>query len=193
MNTENTNHSEPLENENIPASEAANPTNESMESNQEENQSEETNGESQEQEQAAQEDWKNKYYYLAADFDNFRRNQAKERRELLATAAQGVIKDLLPILDNFERAIKANENLEDISAIKEGFNLIHLGLKNGLEKHGLKAIDSNGEIFNSDMHEAIAQIPAPSEDLKGKVLDTVEKGYSLNDKVIRYAKVAVGS
>lgn len=193
MNTENTNHSEPLENENIPASEAANPTNESMESNQEENQSEETNGESQEQEQAAQEDWKNKYYYLAADFDNFRRNQAKERRELLATAAQGVIKDLLPILDNFERAIKANENLEDIAAIKEGFNLIHLGLKNGLEKHGLKAIDSNGEIFNSDMHEAIAQIPAPSEDLKGKVLDTVEKGYSLNDKVIRYAKVAVGS
>ncbi|MEN9333165.1 MAG: hypothetical protein RLY35_345 [Bacteroidota bacterium] len=193
MNTENTNHSEPLENENIPASEAANPTNESMESNQEENQSEETNGESQEQEQAGQEDWKNKYYYLAADFDNFRRNQAKERRELLATAAQGVIKDLLPILDNFERAIKANENLEDIAAIKEGFNLIHLGLKNGLEKHGLKAIESNGEIFNSDMHEAIAQIPAPSEDLKGKVLDTVEKGYSLNDKVIRYAKVAVGS
>ena len=193
MNTENTTHSEPLENENIPASEAANPTNESMESNQEENQSEETNGESQEQEQAAQEDWKNKYYYLAADFDNYRRNQAKERRELLATAAQGVIKDMLPILDNFERAIKANENLEDIAAIKEGFSLIHLGLKNGLEKHGLKAIDSNGEVFNSDMHEAIAQIPAPSEDLKGKVLDTVEKGYSLNDKVIRYAKVAVGS
>jgi molecular chaperone GrpE len=196
MNTENTNHSEPLENENVPAPEATNSANESMESmesNQEENQSEETNGESQEQEQAAQEDWKNKYYYLAADFDNFRRNQAKERRELLATAAQGVIKDMLPILDNFERAIKANENLEDIAAIKEGFNLIHLGLKNGLEKHGLKAIDSNGEVFNSDMHEAIAQIPSPSEDLKGKVLDTVEKGYSLNDKVIRYAKVAVGS
>jgi molecular chaperone GrpE len=193
MNTENTTHSEPLENENVPAPEATNSANESMESNQEENQSEETNGESQEQEQAAQEDWKNKYYYLAADFDNFRRNQAKERRELLATAAQGVIKDMLPILDNFERAIKANENLEDIAAIKEGFSLIHLGLKNGLEKHGLKAIDSNGEVFNSDMHEAIAQIPAPSEDLKGKVLDTVEKGYSLNDKVIRYAKVAVGS
>ena len=99
----------------------------------------------------------------------------------------------LPILDNFERAIKANETLEDIQAIKEGFSLIHLGLKNGLEKHGLKAIESNGDVFNSDMHEAIAQIPAPSEDLKGKVLDTVEKGYSLNEKVIRYAKVAVGS
>ncbi len=193
MNTENTTHSEPLENDNIPASEAANASNESIESNQEENQSEETNGESQNQEQAAQEDWKNKYYYLAADFDNFRRNQAKERRELLATAAQGVIKDLLPILDNFERAIKANESLEDIEAIKEGFSLIHLGLKNGLEKQGLKSIESNGDVFNSDLHEAIAQIPAPSEELKGKVLDTVEKGYSLNDKVIRYAKVAVGS
>jgi molecular chaperone GrpE len=143
--------------------------------------------------QENQEDWKNKYYYLAADFDNYRRNQAKERRELLATAAQGVIKDLLPILDNFERAIKANEQLTDMAAIKEGFQLIYQGLSNGLNKHGLKEIESNGQVFNSDVHEAIAQIPAPSEDLKGKVLDTVEKGYSLNEKVIRYAKVAVGA
>lgn len=144
-------------------------------------------------EQPAQEDWKNKFYYLAADFENYKRNQAKERRELLATAAQGVIKDLLPILDNFERAIKANESLEDIEAIKQGFQLIYQGLSNNLDKHGLKPIESNGQVFNSDVHEAIAQIPAPSEDLKGKVLDTVEKGYSLNEKVIRYAKVAVGA
>jgi molecular chaperone GrpE len=144
-------------------------------------------------EQPAQEDWKNKFYYLAADFENYKRNQAKERRELLATAAQGVIKDLLPILDNFERAIKANESLEDIEAIKQGFQLIYQGLSNNLDKHGLKPIDSKGQVFNSDIHEAIAQIPAPSEDLKGKVLDTVEKGYSLNEKVIRYAKVAVGA
>jgi molecular chaperone GrpE len=140
-----------------------------------------------------QEDWKNKYYYLAADFDNYRRNQAKERRELLATAAQGVIKDLLPILDNFERAIKANEQLQEIEAIKEGFQLIYQGLSNGLNKHGLKEIESNGQVFNSDIHEAIAQIPAPEESLKGKVVDTVEKGYTLNEKVIRFAKVAVGS
>lgn len=140
-----------------------------------------------------QEDWKNKYYYLAADFDNYRRNQAKERRDLLATAAQGVIKDLLPILDNFERAIKANEQLTDIEAIKEGFQLIYQGLSNGLNKHGLKEIESNGQIFNSDIHEAIAQIPAPQEELKGKIIDTVEKGYTLNEKVIRFAKVAVGS
>jgi molecular chaperone GrpE len=143
--------------------------------------------------QENQEDWKNKYYYLAADFDNFRRNQAKERRDLLATAAQGVIKDLLPILDNFERAIKANEQLTDMEAIKEGFQLIYQGLSNGLNKHGLKEIESNGQVFNSDIHEAIAQIPASSEDLKGKVMDTVEKGYTLNEKVIRFAKVAVGS
>lgn len=140
-----------------------------------------------------QEDWKNKYYYLAADFDNYRRNQAKERRDLLATAAQGVIKDLLPILDNFERAIKANEQLTDMEAIKEGFQLIYQGLSNGLNKHGLKEIESNGQIFNSDIHEAIAQIPAPQEELKGKIIDTVEKGYTLNEKVIRFAKVAVGS
>jgi molecular chaperone GrpE len=188
MNTENEKNPEPLENENNPvvenSSDVTNENNPTEENNEQEAAA---------AEQAAQEDWKNKYYYLAADFDNFRRNQAKERRELLATAAQGVIKDLLPILDNFERAIKANETLEDIQAIKEGFSLIHLGLKNGLEKHGLKAIESNGDVFNSDMHEAIAQIPAPTEDLKGKVLDTVEKGYSLNEKVIRYAKVAVGS
>ncbi len=190
MNTENTVHPDSLENENIPASETEVNAENAPESNQEENNAAEGNTD---QEQAVQEDWKNKYYYLAADFDNFRRNQAKERRELLATAAQGVIKDMLPILDNFERAIKANESLEDMQAIKEGFALIHLGLKNGLEKHGLKAIESNGEVFNSDMHEAIAQIPAPSEDLKGKILDTVERGYSLNDKVIRYAKVAVGA
>jgi molecular chaperone GrpE len=143
--------------------------------------------------QEPQEDWKNKYYYLAADFDNYRRNQAKERRDLLATAAQGVIKDLLPILDNFERAIKANEQLTDMEAIKEGFQLIYQGLSNGLNKHGLKEIESNGQVFNSDIHEAIAQIPAPQEELKGKVMDTVEKGYTLNEKVIRYAKVAVGA
>lgn len=143
--------------------------------------------------QEPQEDWKNKYYYLAADFDNYRRNQAKERRDLLATAAQGVIKDLLPILDNFERAIKANEQLTDMEAIKEGFQLIYQGLSNGLNKHGLKEIESNGQVFNSDIHEAIAQTPAPEEELKGKVMDTVEKGYTLNEKVIRYAKVAVGA
>jgi len=143
--------------------------------------------------QEPKEDWKNKYYYLAADFDNYRRNQAKERRDLLATAAQGVIKDLLPILDNFERAIKANEQLTDMEAIKEGFQLIYHGLSNGLNKHGLKEIESNGQVFNSDIHEAIAQIPAPQEELKGKVMDTVEKGYTLNEKVIRFAKVAVGA
>jgi molecular chaperone GrpE len=180
-------HSEKELNENPISTE--NPSNEIEGQEQETSNSEVKENPSQEN----QEDWKNKYYYLAADFDNFRRNQAKERRDLLATAAQGVIRDLLPILDNFERAIKANEQLTDMDAIKEGFQLIYQGLANGLNKHGLKEIESNGQVFNSDIHEAIAQIPAPAEDLKGKVMDTVEKGYTLNDKVIRFAKVAVGS
>lgn len=138
-------------------------------------------------------EWKDKYFRLYADFDNFRKRSVKERSDLISTASGDVIKDMLGILDDFERAIKANESMEDITAVKEGFGLIHQKLYKKLEGKGLKPIESNGVVFDVDFHEAITNIPAPTEDLKGKVVDTVETGYTLNEKVIRFAKVVVGA
>jgi molecular chaperone GrpE len=138
-------------------------------------------------------EWKDKYFRLYADFDNFRKRSVKERIDLLASASGDVLKDLLVVLDDFERAVKANESLEDIQAVKEGFGLIHHKLFKKLEAKGLKPIESTGKSFDVDFHEAITNIPAPSEDLKGKVVDTVETGYLLNEKVIRFAKVVVGA
>ncbi|MNX84454.1 heat shock protein GrpE [compost metagenome] len=111
---------------------------------------------------------------------------------MISTASAGVLKDMLSVMDDFERAIANNENSEDISAVKDGFKLIHHKLKNLLEGKGLKQMDAKHQAFDSDLHEAIANVPSPSEDLKGKVIDDVEKGYYLNDKVIRFAKVVVG-
>jgi len=138
-------------------------------------------------------DWKDKYFRLYAEFDNYRKRSQRERVEFLATAGGDVIKDMLVVLDDFERAVKANESLEDISAVKEGFNLIHQKMVKRLEARGLKPLESNGQVFNVDFHEAITNIPSPNPNLKGKVVDTVEKGYTLNEKVLRFAKVIVGA
>ena len=135
---------------------------------------------------------KDKYTRLFAEFDNFRKRTAKERIEMLKTASGDVIKEMLPVLDDFDRAAKANEASEDINTVKEGFNLIHHKLKHSLEVKGLKPMDSIGQPFDTEYHEAITNIPAPSEDMKGKVVDVVEKGYFINDAVLRYAKVVVG-
>lgn len=137
-------------------------------------------------------DWRDKYLRLYAEFDNFRKRSQKERVELLQTASSDTIKELLVILDDFDRAVKANDSLSDIAVVKEGFVLIHQKLYRKLEAKGLKPIESAGQPFNTDFHEAITQIPAPSEELKGKVVDEVEKGYTLNDKVIRFSKVVIG-
>jgi molecular chaperone GrpE len=134
-----------------------------------------------------------KYLRLFAEFDNYKRRTQKERVELLQTAGKDVIVALLPILDDFDRANKAAENAVDVAAIKEGVQLVHNKLKNLLLQKGLKDMESINTPFNTDLHEAITKIPAPSEDMKGKVLDELEKGYTLNDKVIRFAKVVVGS
>lgn len=134
----------------------------------------------------------NKYLRLYSDFENFRKRNAKERIELIGSASSGVVKDLLPIIDDFERAIANNETSEDIESLKEGFKLIHTKLKTILGQKGLTDMDSIGKPFDTDLHEAITNIPAPSEDLKGKVVDVAEKGYYLNDKVLRFAKVIVG-
>jgi molecular chaperone GrpE len=138
-------------------------------------------------------EWQNKYLRLYAEFDNFKRRTSKERLELLQIAGKDVIVDLLPVLDDFERAQKSMETASDIEAVKEGVKLVHHKLKNLLTSKGLKEMTSIGDEFNADVHEGITNIPAPTDDLKGKVLDELEKGYYLNDKVIRFAKVIIGA
>ncbi len=133
-----------------------------------------------------------KYIRLFSEFDNFRKRTAKEKLELSLNAGGDVMKQIIPTLDDFDRAIANNENAEDINSVKEGFTLIHHKLTQTLTAKGLKAMESLGEAFDVNKHEALTQIPAPSEDLKGKVVDVIEKGYLLNDKVLRFAKVVVG-
>ncbi|MEE1944939.1 nucleotide exchange factor GrpE [Pedobacter sp. KR3-3] len=134
-----------------------------------------------------------KYLRLFAEFDNYKRRTQKERVELLQTAGKDVVVSLLPVLDDFERAIKATENATEVSAIREGIILVQNKLKSILGQKGLKEMESIHTVFDTDKHEAITNIPAPSDDLKGKVVDELEKGYTLNDKVIRFAKVVVGA
>jgi molecular chaperone GrpE len=136
---------------------------------------------------------KDKYLRLYADFENFRRRTSKEKLELLSSASSDVVKLILPIVDDFERAKVSFDSSTEIEALKEGVDLIYIKLYKALESKGLKPMESKGETFDVELHESIAQFPAPSEDLKGKVIDEIEKGYYLNDKVIRYAKVIVGA
>jgi molecular chaperone GrpE len=133
-----------------------------------------------------------KYLRLAAEFDNFRKRNAKERNELIKSAGEDVIKSLLDVLDDSERAAQQLELSDDIKTNKEGVFLVFNKLKNVLQNRGLKAMESKEQEFNTELHEAITEIPAPNEALQGKVLDEVQKGYFLNDKIIRHAKVVVG-
>jgi molecular chaperone GrpE len=133
-----------------------------------------------------------RYMRLYAEFDNFRRRTAKEREEARKTEGKDVIVSLLPVLDDFDRAIRSIENTTDVASVKEGVTLIQQKLKNVLSQKGLKEMQSIGNAFDPELHEAITNIPAPSDDLKGKVIDEMEKGYYLNDKVVRFAKVIVG-
>ena len=133
-----------------------------------------------------------KYLRLYSEFDNYRRRTSKERLELARTAGEELIIDLLPVLDDFERAVKSAEETNDCQAVKEGMQLIHNKLYGILNKKGLNPIDARGGEFDTDFHEAITYIPAPEEKLKGKVVDEIEKGYKLHDKVIRYSKVVIG-
>lgn len=135
---------------------------------------------------------KNEYLYLRAEFDNYRKRTLREREELLRNAAEKVLRDLLPVVDDFERALAATADTGDAAAVREGMELIYKKLVKYLADHGVTPIESTGQPFDADLHEAIATIPAPSEDLKGKVVDTTTRGYMLNDKVLRHAKVAVG-
>jgi len=134
-----------------------------------------------------------KYLRLFAEFDNYKRRTQKERVELLQTAGKDVVVSLLPVLDDFDRALKATENATEVGAIREGIMLVQTKLKSILTQKGLKEMESLHNVFDTDIHEAITKIPAPTDDLKGKVVDELEKGYTLNDKVIRFAKVVVGA
>lgn len=134
-----------------------------------------------------------KYLRLYSDFENFRKRQAKEKLDLLTNASEGLIVSLLPVLDDFDRALKTLADRPDEDPVAEGVKLIHSKLLNTLKQKGLEPADAMGKDFDTDFHEAITSIPAPSEKLKGKVVDVTEKGYLLNGKVIRYAKVVVGN
>lgn len=134
-----------------------------------------------------------KYLRLFSDFDNYRKRTAKERIELAKTAGEDFFKSVLPVLDDFERGLKAMNEAADVNALKQGVELIFNKLNNTLIAKGLEPLTSIGNSFDADIHEAITNIPAPSDDMKGKVVDEVERGYALNGKVIRYAKVIVGN
>jgi molecular chaperone GrpE len=134
-----------------------------------------------------------KYLRLYSEFDNFRKRSLKEKIDMSRTASENVIVELLPVLDDFDRAIASMTSTDNIEAIKEGEQLIHAKMKAIFASKGLQEIKSIGETFNTDFHEAITSIPAPTEDLKNKVIDEVQKGYTLYDKVIRFSKVIIGS
>lgn len=134
-----------------------------------------------------------KYLRLYSDFDNFRRRTAKERIDLLKSGGEDIFKVLLPVLDDFERAMQNMETAQDVPSVKQGVELIYHKLFKEMSNKGLKKMETIGQPFDSDFHEALTQIPAPSEKMKNKVVDEMEKGYFLNDKVIRFAKVVVGS
>lgn len=134
-----------------------------------------------------------KYIRLNAEFDNYRKRTAKERVELISTASKDVLKDLLDVLDDAERTDSLLKNKEvEMKALKEGVQLVFNKLRKTLEQKGLQAFDSKGEEFDVELHEALTEIPAPNKKLKGKVVDEIQKGYNLNGKLIRHAKVVVG-
>lgn len=135
---------------------------------------------------------KKEYLFLMAEFDNFRKRTLKEKSELIKNAAESAFKGLLPIVDDLERALKASEGSEDANAMREGMELIYKKLKKYMEQNGVKEMDPDDREFDADKHEAISVVPVPDENQKGKILDTVEKGYMINDKVLRHAKVVVG-
>ncbi|MVT10798.1 nucleotide exchange factor GrpE [Chitinophaga sp. ysch24] len=135
---------------------------------------------------------RDKYLRLVAEFDNVKKRNAKERIELMQTANKEVIIALLDVLDDSERAAKQLETATDVNAIKDGISLVFNKLKNTLQTKGLKPMESLHTEFNPDLHDALTEIPAPTEELKGKVLDEMQKGYYLNDKLIRHARVIVG-
>ena len=142
--------------------------------------------------QAVIEEQKDKYLRLSAEFDNYRKRTMKEKAELILNGGEKSLSSILPVVDDFERAIKTMETAKDVKAVKEGVELIYNKFMAVMAQNGVKVIETKDQPLDTDYHEAIAVIPAPSEEQKGKILDCVQTGYTLNDKVIRHAKVVVG-
>ncbi len=138
------------------------------------------------------EEQKDKYLRLFSDFDNYKKRSARERNDTIQSAGKEIMSALIPVADDMERAMKAFKESQDIESIKAGLELVYTKFVSTLENKGLKGFDAIGEIFDVEKHEAITEIPAPNEEMKGKVIDQVEKGYYLNEKIVRYAKVVVG-
>lgn len=135
---------------------------------------------------------KKEYLFLLAEFDNFRKRTLKEKSDLVKNAAEKAMLDILPVVDDFERALQAMHGSSDLESVKEGVDLIYNKFVKYLENNGVKAIESNNADFNTEFHEAVTTFPASDESQKGKVIDTVQKGYMINDKVLRHSKVVVG-
>ena len=137
-------------------------------------------------------DLNDRFMRLHAEFDNYRKRSNREKVDLISSANAGLLKDLLPILDDFERGITNNLESTDITAVKEGFNLIYAKFNGIIDAKGMKVMDCKNQVFDSEFHEAIGSLPVDDPELKGKIIEVVENGYTLNDKVIRFAKVLVG-
>lgn len=137
-------------------------------------------------------EWRDKYVRLSAEFDNYRKRTLKEKMDLMSSAGEDVIKSLLPVMDDLERALAATEKASDVAAVREGVVLISNKLRDTLRGRGLAEIEAVGQELDTDFHEAVAKIPAQDEAQKGRIIDVVQKGYKLNDKVIRHSKVVVG-
>ena len=189
QNKNNTPESEKLENEVVNSEATENKTNDSnAELNEVESIKQQLSNISEQLEKE-----KKEYLFLMAEFDNFRKRTIKEKGEIIRNASESAMKGILPIIDDFERGLDALKNTTDAEAVKEGMSLIYNKLIKYLEQNGVKAIESNGANFDAEYHEAIAMVPVEDESLKGKVIDTPTKGYTINgDKVLRFAKVAVG-
>ena len=137
-------------------------------------------------------DWRDKYMRLSAEFDNYRKRTLKEKTDLIKVANEDLLKSILSVVDDFERGMNTIDTAKDVEAMKEGMTLIYGKFSEFLKQNGVKEIEAKEKEFDLDFHEALTKIPAPSEELKGKVVDVIEKGYTLNEKVIRFSKVVVG-
>lgn len=145
-----------------------------------------------EETKAALEKSQKEYLFLLAEFDNFRKRTVREKSDLIKNGAEKAMENLLPVIDDFERALQAISTATDVEGVKEGVDLIYNKFVKYLESNGVKTIESTGEDFNTEFHEAVTLFPAQDESQKGKVIDTVQKGYMINDKVLRHSKVVVG-